>query len=234
MTKGAVPHHIAVIPDGNRRWAKRHAFSALLGHRRGADNLRAIVQRCAELGVGYVTVYSFSTENWRRPPAEIDAVFEVIAEYCLRQSDMLVTEGIRLATIGDLAPLPAPLLKVLDDTRRATARGTKMELTLALNYGGHSDLCEAAKKLAASVSSGQIALGEVDEAQLRRQLNSGGLPPVDLLIRAGGERRLSNFLLWQMAYAELYFCDLMWPEFSTEELQGAINWFAQRTRRYGS
>lgn len=233
MSSANLPKHIAIIPDGNRRWAKRNAFAALLGHRKGADTLVELVSCCLKLGIEAVTFYGLSAENMKRSPYEVKAVLGIIEEYCLLQREKMVEQGIRFSTIGAMEELPEQLQKAAEETRKKTAGGKAMNLTIALNYGGRQEICRTFSRLLQDAQAGLVDPSHIDEAAIASRLDSHQLPDVDLLIRTSGEQRVSNYLPWQLAYAELYFSDLYWPDFNSEELTKAVSWFAKRNRRYG-
>ncbi|MEC9341910.1 MAG: polyprenyl diphosphate synthase [Pseudomonadota bacterium] len=229
----SIPDHIAIIMDGNGRWARRRHMPRVAGHRRGADRARDTVRHYAEAGVRYLTLFAFSSENWRRPEEEVSFLMELFASKLLQETDSLNENSIRLRVIGDTSGLPGNLQQEIERSERATANNDRMTLMVAANYGGRWDITQAARRLAERVAEGELASDDIDEELFGAELISAGVPDPDLLIRTGGERRVSNFLLWQLAYCEFYFCDCLWPEFGREERQSALDWYASRERRYG-
>jgi undecaprenyl diphosphate synthase len=228
-----LPRHVAIIMDGNGRWARQRGLPRALGHRAGAKAVSAIVEECARLGIEALTLYSFSSENWKRPPEEINALMDLCQEYLRRERDRMVANGIRFRRIGQRAGLPEAVLAALDDTEAATARGTGLTLCLAVNYGSRAELTEAVRSIAMRVASGTLAPTAIDEATISASLYTAGIPDPDLLIRTAGERRLSNYLLWQISYAEIHVSDALWPDFGIEHFRAALSDFARRERRYG-
>jgi undecaprenyl diphosphate synthase len=230
----ARPTHVAIIMDGNGRWAKDRGLPRLEGHRRGADVVREVTTFARELGISYLTLYSFSVQNWARPPAEVAGLMQLLEDYCRRERDTLMKNGIRLATIGDLSRLPAATREAVQWLKRETRDNAQMTLTLALDYGGREEIVGAVRKLLDDVRSGRVDAEAVDEAAVSARLDTASLPDPDLVIRTSGEQRVSNFLLWQLAYAELYFTDVRWPDFTREHFVAALADFAGRERRYGA
>jgi undecaprenyl diphosphate synthase len=228
------PAHIAIIPDGNRRWAQKREVGRLDGHRQGADGLMNIVQAAQELSIGMLTVYGFSTENWQRPPSEVEAVLWLIQNYLIDKYPMMVDNNIRFLSIGDREILPEGLQEILEEAENATAHCNGITLSLALNYSGRNELCRALQHMLADNAAGKIDAETLDEKSIESYLDTKGYPDPDLLIRPGGEQRLSNFLLWQLSYTELHFSPKMWPEFGPEDLYEAILAFQQRQRRLGA
>jgi undecaprenyl diphosphate synthase len=229
----AVPRHVAIIMDGNGRWAKRRGLPRSAGHRAGAEAARKALRAAGEAGVECLTLYAFSSENWRRPKAEIADLTGLLKFYVKRELNSLHKEGIRLRIIGDHNAFEPDVARMVDDAVARTAGNTRMTLAIALNYGARAELVKAARRLAGDVAAGALALGDIDEARIDAALDTGGLPPLDLLIRTSGEQRLSNFLLWQAAYAELLFLDTLWPDFEEATMQAALADYARRERRYG-
>jgi undecaprenyl diphosphate synthase len=225
--------HIAIIMDGNGRWARDRGLPRTAGHREGAATVRRIISHCARIGVRHLTLYAFSTENWGRPAFEVNALMDLLARFLEQEHANLVARGIELAVIGDPGRLPAPARTPLHDAIEATRGGERMRLTLALSYGGHDEIVRTARSLARRVADGRLRIDEIDLRGFEHELDTRDTPPVDLLVRTGGERRLSNFLLWQAAYAELYFTDCQWPEFRPKDLDRAISWFRDRRRTFG-
>ena len=226
--------HVAIIMDGNGRWAAQRGLPREAGHRAGIEALRRVVRGAPDLGVRMLTVYAFSTENWRRPASEVSALMRLLVEFLESETPELAAEGVKLATIGDLSVVPDASQEALARALAKTAGGDRLLLTLALNYGGRAEIVRAAKELVRVVQAGRVVLDDVDEAMFAKLLDTSGLPDPDLLVRASGEERVSNFLLWQLAYTELWVTDTLWPDFGVEHLQQALLAFAGRDRRYGS
>ncbi len=229
-----LPRHIAVIMDGNGRWARQRDLPRVRGHEAGAKAVRAIVTRCARLGIECLTLYSFSAENWKRPKEEVDFLMELYGQYLIAERGEIMDNNVRLIHVGRREGLPAQVLKEMDVTVGQSRNNTGLKLCLALNYGSRSEIVEAVRAIAAEVRDGRIAVEDIDERLVSGSLYTGGLPDPDLLIRTANERRLSNFLLWQISYTEIYVTECLWPDFSVEDLDGAIREFARRERRYGS
>ena len=222
-----VPRHIGFIMDGNGRWAKLRGKSRSYGHKKGADVIEEVVSACFDEGVEAVSLYAFSTENWSRPKEEIDTIFDLLEKFLRRYENKLVTERIRLIISGDLSEISEKLRNRSISVMKNTERFVGKTLNIAINYGGRAEIVRAAKLLAEA--------GEpITEENLAGRLYTTGLPDIDLVVRTSGESRLSNFFLWQCAYAELYFTDVLWPDFKTEELKKALDWFAGRKRRFGN
>lgn len=229
----ALPRHIAVIMDGNGRWAQARGKPHLDGHRAGAEALHRVVEAAHEMGVEYLTAYAFSTENWARPKAEITGLMLLLRRYLTRDIDQLVRDNVRLRVIGDRAGLDADIVRLIDKAERRTAENTGGTLVLALNYGGREELTRAARQLAQEAAVGQLDPQALSADHLAARLYTHDIPDPDLIIRTSGEQRLSNFLLWQAAYAELCFSPVMWPDFGAEELRLAVNDYMNRERRFG-
>ncbi len=221
--------HIAIIMDGNGRWAESRGLSKAEGHRRGAEAARKIIEVCAKQGIPFLTLYAFSAENWNRPESEVSWLMELLEGYLRREISSLHENNIRVRVIGDLLKLAPDIRTQIEKAESLTAANTRLTLTVALSYGSRQEIIQAAKKAA---ESGEIKM--LDEEKFSRFLHTAGTPDPDLLIRTGGEKRLSNFLLWQFAYTELYFSDILWPDFGVEDLKEAIAEFAKRERRYGA
>jgi undecaprenyl diphosphate synthase len=221
----SVPRHVAIIMDGNGRWAKARGLPRVAGHRAGAEAARAVLRAAGEAGVECLTLYAFSSENWRRPAQEVSDLTGLLRFYIQRELNSLHKEGIRLKILGDHTAFEADVAKLVDKAVERTAGNTRMTLAIALNYGSRAELVRAARAAAAT--------GEIDEDSIERALDTHDLPPLDLLIRTSGEQRLSNFLLWQAAYAELLFVDTLWPDFDGDALRAALSDYARRERRYG-
>lgn len=228
-----IPRHVAIIMDGNGRWARRRGLPHAAGHRQGGETVRRIVEECGRLGVEALTLYSFSSENWKRPREEIDALMELCVAYCRSEREGLLREGIRVRVIGRVHELPAPVRSALGELVEATSNVVGPTLCLAINYGSRAEMTDAVRRVAVRVERGELRASEIDEAAIAAELDTAGLPEPDLLIRTAGEMRLSNFLLWQISYAELYVSEVLWPDFGVEEFRGAIRAFASRERRFG-
>jgi undecaprenyl diphosphate synthase len=219
--------------DGNGRWAEQRQMPRIFGHRQGVETVRSVVKECRALGVPHLTLYAFSSENWGRPASEVAALMELLGLFLAQELETLMDEDIRLRVIGNTSLLPVEVRQVLDDTIKRTAENSRLVLTLALSYGARDEILRAVKDLAAEVKEGDLAVSDIDEQRFNAALDTAGLPDPDLLIRTSGEMRISNFLLWQLAYAELYFTDVLWPDFSADELRRAFDDFAARQRRFG-
>lgn len=228
-----IPRHIAIIMDGNGRWAQSRGLPRSAGHRAGVDALRRVIADCVALKVQVLTVYAFSTENWRRPQTEISILMNLIVEYLRREIEEMHRQGIYVHPIGDISALPAEAQAELVRSEKLTRGNQGLILNVALNYGGRSEILLAAKKIAAAVADGQLPLESVSETVFASHLYTAGQPDPDLLIRPSGEQRISNFLLWQLAYGEFYFTDTYWPDFNRAELQKAIAYYQTRQRRFG-
>jgi len=231
--EGPVPRHLAVIMDGNGRWAAARGLPRVAGHEAGADSVREIVRACGRLGVEVLTLYSFSTENWSRPDDEVHALMLLLERYLREERADLNENNVQLLAIGHLHRLPAPVRAGLQAVCAATAQNTGLKLVLALSYGGRAEIVDAVRRVAARVAVGELAPSEIDEATISAHLYTAGLPDPDLLVRTSGELRLSNFLLWQVAYAELYVTDVLWPDFREPHLIDAFRAFTARERRFG-
>lgn len=228
-----LPKHIAVIMDGNGRWAKRRGAVRLMGHRGGAKAVREVTETCAKLGVEYLTVFAFSSENWNRPQDEVSGLMNLLVDSLEKEYETLIKNGIRLNAIGDLGKLPEKVRNKLLDTIDKTSGGDRMCLSLALSYSGKWDIVEAAKAFAADVSNGNKNINDLDDSLFASYMSTKGIPDPDLIIRTSGEYRLSNYLLYQMAYSELYFTDTLWPDFREKEVYKAIIDYQSRERRFG-
>ncbi len=228
-----LPKHIAVIMDGNGRWAKQRGQNRIFGHRNGVQAVRDTAEACAELGVKHLTVYAFSSENWNRPQMEVSALMTLLLKTLNSELKTLLKNDIRLAAIGDIDSLPEGVGKELKNTIEKTAHCKRMQLTLALSYSGKSELVRSFKQIAVQLQKGEIAFHDINEDLVTRNLYTAEMPDPELLIRTSGEKRISNFLLWQLAYSEFYFTDVFWPEFKKEELYKAIIDFQNRERRFG-
>ena len=228
-----VPRHVAVIMDGNGRWASRRALPRHLGHRAGVKAVRAVVEGCARRGVEALTLFAFSSENWQRPAEEVSRLLELFVEAMDGEIEELNRHGISLHFIGDFTTLKPDMLAKLRSGEARSARNGRMWLNVALSYGGRWDILQAARTLAARAAAGELDPAAIDEAGFAQVLALGDVPDPDLFIRTGGEQRISNFLLWNLAYTELYFCDTLWPDFGDAELEIALRHFAGRQRRFG-
>ncbi|MDR7483873.1 MAG: isoprenyl transferase [Armatimonadota bacterium] len=228
-----IPAHVAIIMDGNGRWAATRGLPRSAGHRAGREAIRRTIEVCRELGVRILTLYAFSTENWRRPPDEVEALLDLLRESLISEAEELHRTGIRLRISGDVGAMPPEIRREITRVVELTGANQAMVLNIALNYGGRDEIVRAARRLAQDVAAGRRSPESIEEATLRGSLDTGDLPDPDLLIRTGGERRLSNFLLWQAAYAELYFTDVYWPDFQRDHLIAAIADYQQRQRRFG-
>ena len=228
-----LPRHVAVIMDGNRRWAARNGKPVQAGHRAGVENIRMAVRVCSDLGIAYLTCFAFSTENWKRTREEIDALWSLAVEFLHSDLPELIRRGVRVRIIGDRGRLPVIVRQAAAAAERATAGNQGLCLTLALNYGARQEIVAAARALCAEAASGRLDPRDVDEAAFASHLQTVGIPDPDLLIRTSGEQRLSNFLLWQIAYSEIWVTDVCWPEFSEADLTSALDEYARRQRRFG-
>lgn len=228
-----LPEHVAIIMDGNGRWAKNRLLPREAGHVRGIGAVRKVVRAAREVGLRYLTLYTFSTENWRRPESEVRHLMGLFRRYCRADVEKLHRHNVRVRFIGVRSGLAPDISDIIESTERLTANNTLLNLSFAFNYGSREELADAARKLAMSVAEGRLDPASITPALFGSNLQSAGLPDVDLMIRSGGERRLSNFLLWQAAYAELVFVDKLWPDFDREDLQAAFDEFARRERRFG-
>ncbi len=228
-----VPRHVAIIMDGNGRWAQQRGLPRVAGHRAGAEAVRRTLQAAADNGVEVLTLYAFSSENWRRSAEEISDLTALMRFYLERELKTLEKEGVRLKLIGDYSAFGADLVGRLERALERTANNTRLTLVVALNYGSQSEIAAAARELAVKVASGELEPDSIDEQAISGELQTRDLPGLDLLIRTSGEVRLSNFLLWQAAYAELLFLDVLWPDFDEQAFAGALDQFAARQRRYG-
>lgn len=228
-----VPRHIAIIMDGNGRWAKARGLPRAAGHKQGAEAARRAVRACAELGVECLTIYAFSSENWRRPEAEINDLTGLLRFYIQRELENLHKEGVRIRVLGDHNAFAPDVARMVDRAVERTAGNTRMTVAVALNYGSRGEMVRAVQAIAGRVAGGTLDPAAIDEAAIEAELDTNDLPPLDLIIRTSGEHRLSNFLLWQAAYAELLFLDLLWPDFDGDALRAALTEFARRERRYG-
>ncbi len=228
-----LPRHVGIIMDGNGRWAEMRGQPRIEGHRVGSDSVREVTRSARRVGVQALTLYAFSSQNWSRPPEEVAALMDLLREYLLKEREEIMDNGIRLNAIGELDKLPAYVRDPLEALRAESAKNTGMTLTLALSYGGREELVQMARRIGEKIKQQLLDPSAVNESTVEDALWTAGLPPVDLVIRTSGERRLSNFLLWQSSYAELVFTDVLWPDFRARELCAALATFQQRERRFG-
>lgn len=233
LQKGKIPKHLAIIMDGNRRWAKKRGLPPMMGHWEGAEVITEIVRAASELGVEMLTVYSFSTENWKRSSEEIEELMKIFAAYLDGKKESMIEDGVELRAIGDIAKLPVAVQEALSRTETATRGGEKIRLNLAMNYGARDEICRAVQKMLQDDPSLVTNLSQITEEKVGNFLDTHGWPDPDLLIRTSGEMRVSNFLLWQISYAEMYVTDVLWPDFSPSHLMEALVEFQQRERRRG-
>ena len=228
-----LPQHIAIIMDGNGRWAKGKGFNRIFGHKNGVTAVRETTEACAELGIKYLTLYAFSSENWNRPKFEVNALMELLIETIKKETDTFIKNGIKLNTIGRIDQLPAKAYKSLLELKELTKNHNKLELVLALSYGSKDEIVEAVKTIAEKVKTGTLQAENITNETISQHLYTHNIPDPELLIRTSGEHRISNFLLWQIAYSELYFTDVLWPDFRKEDLYNAIISYQHRERRFG-
>jgi len=228
-----IPRHLAIIMDGNGRWAEQRHLPRIVGHQRGVETVRSIVEECCQLNVPYLTLYAFSSENWGRPETEVNALMELLARFLQAELQRMASLQIRLHVIGEIDRLPPGVQTILTDAMEQTKQHNGLVLTLALSYGARNELVRSCRQLADDVAAGRLKPEEIDESLLCNHLDTRGMPDPDFLIRTSGEMRISNFLLWQLAYTELYFTEVLWPEFSIDELHQALNDFGTRQRRFG-
>jgi len=228
-----IPRHVAIIMDGNGRWATGRGLPRIAGHEAGAESVRDITRACRSWGVQALTLYSFSTENWKRPAEEVAGLMALLGRYLLQERAEILENNIRLTTIGDTERLPLAVRASLKELMSASKANTGMVLNLALSYGGRAEILDAARKLAKKVSTGRMRVEQIDESAFAAELQTAGLPDPDLVVRTSGEFRVSNFLLWQLAYAEFYVTDTLWPDFRRDELRRAFESFGSRERRFG-
>ncbi len=228
-----MPRHVAIVMDGNGRWARERGKTRLAGHRAGGDAVREVVEAAAELGIEVLTLYGFSTENWRRPKVEVTGLFRLLQRFLKKETPALVKNGIGFRAIGRRDRMPATTVREIERTEATTADGGRMILCLAIDYGARDEIVDAARALAGRAAEGTLRPEDIDREALEGHLYTGGMPPVDLLIRTGGEYRVSNFLLWQISYAELYFTPVYWPDFREEEFLEAVAEYSRRKRRFG-
>jgi len=228
-----LPRHLAIVMDGNGRWARKRGLPRVEGHRKGAKVVQTITRACRRLGIEALTLYAFSQQNWNRPPEEVQALMELLGEYIIEERAEILENGIRLSAIGDLAKLPSWVREPLGKLMEESSQNNDMELCLALSYGGREEILRAVKLIAEKVCNGEVQTKDISQDMIEENLWTSHLPPLDFVIRTSGERRLSNFLLWQAAFAEYYFTDTLWPDFEEEELMKALHCYGARERRYG-
>ncbi len=228
-----LPRHLAIIMDGNGRWAQERMLKRIVGHQRGVETVRMVVEQVSQLGIPYLTLFAFSAENWSRPPAEVRALMALLKRFVRSETSRMMRHDIRFNVIGNRAELPDEINQALNETLAKTAANRGMVLTLALSYGGRQEITHAAARIAREVAAGTLRPDQVDERLLAQYLDTADLPDPDFLIRTSGEMRISNFLLWQLAYTELYYTDINWPDFTITELYRALSDFQARERRFG-
>jgi len=233
IEKEMLPKHLAIIMDGNGRWAKQQGKQRIFGHEKGAKTVREIIQEVSQLGIPYLTLYAFSTENWKRPKLEVEALMHLLSRYLNKEVAIMQQNNIRLNAIGDLENLPSKVRKELYKAMEQTKGNTSTTVSLALAYGGQQELLQMTQQLARKVQQGLLTPEQITYQEIQKTLYTQEIPPVDLLIRTSGEYRISNFLLWQIAYAELYFTDVLWPDFTPEQLHKALLNYQNRERRFG-
>ncbi len=233
MTATDLPRHIGIIMDGNGRWAQLRDLPRLEGHRAGAESVRDITRACRELGIEALTLYAFSSQNWARPVAEVHGLMELLRDYLRDERAEILDNNIRLEALGDIERLPPIVREPLEELRAVSRSNSRMVLTLALSYGGRESITRAARAAARDIAAGTLRAEDLDADRLGGYLPTAGLPPLDLLIRTSGEQRVSNFMLWELAYAELVFADVLWPEFRREHLYRCVEMYAARERRFG-
>lgn len=228
------PVHVAIIMDGNGRWAQARGLPRIAGHRQGAESVRAAIRASTDLGVRYLTLYGFSIENWKRPSSEVSGLMGLLRLYLKKEIGELLDQGVNLRVIGQREKLAPDIVAMIEDAEFRTKDNSALNLTVALSYGGRQEITATARKLAEKVRRGEIDPSDIDETMFAQNLETAGIPDPDLLIRTSGEERVSNFLLWQIAYSELVFTDTLWPDFSRDDLEEAIKEFHRRDRRYGA
>ena len=233
INKDKLPRHIAIIMDGNGRWAEKRSLNRIAGHRTGIKKAKEVIRSCREIGIEVLTLYAFSTENWKRPQREIKALMALLKRFLRAEGKDLIENNIRLNTIGNIVDLPKDVSQVLQEVMEKTKRNTGMVLNAALSYSGRDEIIRAVKKIIGHVQQGEMTTKQINEEVFSQYLFTSGLPDPDLLIRTSGELRISNFLLWQMAYTEIYVTDILWPDFNKNNLIDAIADYQKRERRYG-
>ncbi|MBO2517204.1 MAG: isoprenyl transferase [Clostridiales bacterium] len=233
MTEKALPRHVAIIMDGNGRWAKKHRIKIALGHRRGVETLRDIIRESSDIGIEVLTLYAFSTENWSRSPEEVEALMGLLLEFFISEIDELDEKNVCIRILGEKSALPLPQQEALMKAENRTKENTGLQLNIAINYGSRPEIIRAVKTIAEKVRQGKLDIDRIDESTMSEALYTAGQPDVDLLIRTSGEQRLSNFLLWQCAYAEFTFPTVLWPDFTLKEYHAALDDYMHRDRRFG-
>lgn len=233
MNSDDAPHHVAIIMDGNGRWAQRRGLARTAGHKQGVETVREIVKAADKLGIEYLTLYSFSSENWNRPEAEISELFSLLRMFIRRDLAELHKNNVRIKIIGERDGVPDDICNLLDEAQNLTCDNTGQTLVIAFNYGSRGEITKAIRSIAQKVSDGEMRVSDITEDSVTHSLDTAGIPEPDLLIRTSGEIRLSNFLLWQLAYTEMVFVDTLWPDFTKEEFEDAINTYCGRTRKFG-
>ncbi|MBO6825112.1 MAG: isoprenyl transferase [Sneathiella sp.] len=228
------PEHVAIIMDGNGRWANRRSMSRMQGHEQGANAVREAIKGCREFGIPYLTLFAFSSENWARPTEEVNHLMGLFRFFFKKELKSLLEADVKVTFIGDINRLPKDVQKLAEELVQKTADKDKLHLTIALSYGGRAEIAEAAKRLAEKVKSGDVNAEDISEENFGDFLQTSDIPDPDMIIRTSGEKRISNFLLWQAAYAEFFFLDILWPDFTKQDLQIAVEEFATRNRRYGA
>jgi undecaprenyl diphosphate synthase len=228
-----LPIHIAIIMDGNGRWAKRRLLNRVKGHEKGADTVRTVVRTCRQIGIHFLTLYAFSTENWQRPRAEVSALMTLLKKYIVSEKNELHQQNIRINVLGEMESLPADVRTALNDIIALTRNNAAMTVNLALSYGGRAEIVKMVREIALEVQAGRLAPGAIDAGLVARHLYTGTMPDPDLLIRTSGEMRISNFLLWQIAYAEIFVTPTLWPDFDREEFLAILRQYQARERRFG-
>ncbi len=227
------PMHVAVIMDGNGRWANSHGLSRVAGHKRGVDAVRSLIKSCIEHEIPYLSIFAFSSENWNRPESEVNALMDLLGHALETQTKKLNENGVRLRLLGDLTRLNEPLQQLADEAQAITANNTKLVLNAAINYGGRWDITQACKHLAQQVADGELSPEDITEEKIQSYISTSEIPDPDLFIRTSGEYRISNFLLWQSAYSEFYFTDILWPDFDSDAFTDALLKYTRRDRRFG-
>ena len=233
LDSARLPQHVAIIMDGNGRWAEQRGLSRLHGHRVGKDSVRAVVESARKLGIRYLSLFAFSTENWNRPPKEVDALMQLLRRYLASELDKMMKHGIRLIAVGSLRRLPPAVREALRSAVASTRNNTGMTVVLAVSYGGRDEITDAVRRLARKVKKGAIEPDAITQDVFRRHLATKDIPDPDLLVRTSGEMRVSNFFLWQLAYTEIYVTETLWPDFREREFEEALGFFEQRQRRFG-
>jgi undecaprenyl diphosphate synthase len=233
LSQEKLPRHVAVIMDGNGRWALRQGLPRIEGHRRGVASVRRVTEECARLGLEQLTLYCLSSENWKRPQGELDFLMHLLEQYMIEERSLIMEQNIRVVVIGRREGIPPATLAEMDKTISMTAGNNGLRLCLAINYGGRGEIADAARDIAQAVREGKLSPESIDETAIESRLSTAGMPDPDLLIRTAGEQRISNFLLWQLSYTEIWFTEKCWPEFEEADLHEAFSWYATRDRRFG-